>query len=906
VIAVPDGYLIDNHLVFGDLKKGTVIARGMACEFPDLSSSEDEAFLSLEGDIRLIMGCMKTDERLQLVMKTDCDLEVPLARFEKKIEDRKVPALCRAVRRELVHRYRQRIKEETLIHASVNLFISARMSKWYEPGKFDSVLAVHRRSFEQHWQFVHMMLAGYGGNARLMNDMDHLEAMTRFWSPSQAKIPIIGTPNLDLTIEELCRYSDIAPKFDIEKGFYLDGQHVGIWVFKTLPPSTIPVTMQAFFALSIPNITVTVNMEPQEIDAQIQHEEQEWQKLYSNAYPKGANPPPPSLQAIEGMRKHQQNMADLLANKTLPFKCQIVVVATDKTQAGLDIKMEAIRLAIGKTGSKPYLPQLPTSAVEFFNCCTPGFGSWNAYDYWYDIKDWNLANMWPVGSTPEASLKAADWICDGDLNNLIGGRVFAGARALHTTVAGETGSGKSALLQNLIVQTSEQFGLIVVVDNGRSYQNTLAQLDPRCKPIVVRANGEHTFNIFDTRGLPLSPSHLAACTSLCHLLVGRNSDEDKDRLRDAILADVILELYRSWYEDWRKTHPIDHYQVSQMAAFLLRRNPELHIRGDLAEALHEARELSIKYEDIPAAEIAALDHDSRTVNLVRNLAFAFWDRDQFPTLTDLHSELNAQALEGKHKEQCAFMATLISGALRGKRFGNVLDGASNVDLGNCFISKNDPLKIIHFELQMEEAEKELQKIIAFIITNDVMNIITGMPRDIKKLLDIEEMGSFLELPNGDRMVVNVLQTMRKFMCQVVSVFQHLSTLLEINPKVAKAVISNSSNLILMRNKNRSDLKLLSTYITLPQVIQDKLAKFRAADDFAPGDDIHTDFVLVELLGNDPRFTVGCNYMSRDMIYLTSSSGTDFEQKKKELKDGKTIDFPRQVGGEQGPERLSGQ
>ena len=56
---------------------------------------------------------------------------------------------------------------------------------------------------------------------------------------------------------------------------------------------------------------------------------------------------------------------------------------------------------------------------------------------------------------------------------------------------------------------------------------TCQRLDPNCRTIVVQANGNHTFNIFDTSGLPLSSEHLSETTALCHLLVGVSSHSDK-------------------------------------------------------------------------------------------------------------------------------------------------------------------------------------------------------------------------------------------------------------------------------------------------------------------------------------------------------------------------------------------
>jgi hypothetical protein len=56
--------------------------------------------------------------------------------------------------------------------------------------------------------------------------------------------------------------SELAPRREPEQGFFLDGYYLGVMVFKAMPRSTWPKTMEPFFALTIPNLRVVVNMRP--------------------------------------------------------------------------------------------------------------------------------------------------------------------------------------------------------------------------------------------------------------------------------------------------------------------------------------------------------------------------------------------------------------------------------------------------------------------------------------------------------------------------------------------------------------------------------------------------------------------------------------------------------------------
>src|SRR4029077_1505934 len=119
------------------------------------------------------------------------------------------------------------------------------------------------------------------------------------------------------TIEDLCRFSDIAPRQAPECGFYLDGQVVGVMVFKTTPRSTWMKSMAAFQALTIPGLRITLNMEPLAIESEIRYEEERCGKLVSSRDPNS-----PNLQSEVGLDRHRDRMRRLLSNQTIPFRAQ--------------------------------------------------------------------------------------------------------------------------------------------------------------------------------------------------------------------------------------------------------------------------------------------------------------------------------------------------------------------------------------------------------------------------------------------------------------------------------------------------------------------------------------------------------------------------------------------------------
>jgi hypothetical protein len=375
------------------------------------------------------------------------------------------------------------------------------------------------------------------------------------------------------------------------------------------------------------------------------------------------------------------------------------------------------------------------------------------------------------------------------------------------------------------------------------------------------------------------------------LLVGSAADQDKDKLRSALISETIQHVYGVAYRAWRNAQPRAHFEACRQAKILMRFQEAMGIES-FTDAFLEASELRraepetlLEYEDGLGSpdEILALDRDPACGHLVPSLAFSTWSPGMFPTLFDLQDELAAAGCQrGAHPELCATLASLLRPWLRDGRYGPIVDGASNIDLSR--ISSSEPLKVIYFELgEMGKSEAELKAVVGFLIANQVRNHIQGMPRAIRKQVIIEEMTPFLKVPNGEEVVLDYYERMRKYSAQVISVFQQYSSLLEAHPKVAKAIVGNSAAMLLLRNTNRRDLEILSGFVRLPEVIKDKLTSFPLPESMKGRSDAYAGFVYVQLDGGEPRFTVGRNVISKEVELITSSSGDVFEQKLRELK-----------------------
>jgi hypothetical protein len=88
-------------------------------------------------------------------------------------------------------------------------------------------------------------------------------------------------------------------------------------------------------------------------------------------------------------------------------------------------------------------------------------------------------------------------------------------------------------------------------------------------------------------------------------------------------------------------------------------------------------------------------------------------------------------------------------------------------------------------------------------------------------------------------------------------------------------------MILLRNHNRRDLDVLSSFVHIPEVIKDKITSFPLPESMMGRADAYAGFVHVQLTDTEPRFVVGRNYISGEVERITSSSGDAFDAKSKQ-------------------------
>ena len=244
------------------------------------------------------------------------------------------------------------------------------------------------------------------------------------------------------------------------------------------------------------------------------------------------------------------------------------------------------------------------------------------------------------------------------------------------------------------------------------------------------------------------------------------------------------------------------------------------------------------------------------------IAYGLLPEDAMP----LHRHLCASfVLEGlgtePHADELGFIGSLMEPwCAEGGRYGCFLDGPSNVSLDH---------RIVHIELgEIPESAAEMRPVAAFLITNLVRNQIKRMPRNLRKRVVLEELGAFLTIPGGERIVREFFERMRKYQCQVIAVTQQVASLSE--TAVGRSILGNAKQAILLRQTNPSELAVLAEHLRLPDAAVETV--MRLPDPAIAG---RAGFLVARQDEGQIMITAGFHQASQEMIALASSSGAAF-------------------------------
>jgi type IV secretion system protein TrbE len=904
----PNGFFVRDLILFNQLRRGGYVAKGFAFEAPDLTNSPIADLNDFQDKLSRLLQSLHENQRLQIQYFSDSDYKAELLRYQQETE-RFDNVWTKRSRNERFARYWQAMVERKLRRQRVVIYINRPLEN--VPRTFTGNTALReyyltlldqlQMEFGQVHQSLVRIFGGTGARVLAMNDTDHFKHYKTFLNPSLADrfdFDAAADFQPELSIQEGCWHSEGNGQTDF--GFYMDGHYHSVITLTRWPRSTYPGIIQLLTNLRLLDYAITVNVDPLPVTREINREEKEHDRVA------GDYASEKKISLLTVMEKKQRKISSLMQGQTIPFNALFVIRVWDKSKDGLNAKAGAIKNAINSMNSAQYFESnLPSTSRNLFFQTWPGW-TWGRYEHRKLYAEHRyLADMLPVTSTFTGHLATAEAIYDGPNNNLIGVETFSGSRdnqsPQHAVLLGMSGAGKSVTVCDLLSQTEGYFAYTVIIEEGLSYGIYTQTVEPGARPIIIHPDGDLTINYLDTKGLPLTPDHLSAATALVARMIGMSAQEDKQMLRQAQIAKYLNLLYEDAFQDWQKKRHDQLLSIARHALALQKFRAEKMPPGatsletfadfrdeaqprptggnsgqtssNKANAFNEwGRNYLAQFDE---ATVLKFLKDPRTSREVRNLAFAYFTPDEFPTHRMLQ-ELMMLDPVGSERDQIIEIATLILPWCRDGNYGCLFDGTSNLSLTG---------KIAHFELgYIPESAKELKSAAGFLITNHARKHIITLPRALRKRNVYEEVARFLDIPGGQEIVQESYAQLRKFNCWNISIVQQYARFKQ--SRIRSAVFGNSRQFFILRQNDRADLEDMAQDIALPEVTQHAIMNYPLPDHqtgpkHSPFTYFHTDS------GKNLCGTVH-NVASPEMLYCSSSSGEHFDKRARELRQSPNI------------------
>lgn len=897
----PNGYFVRDLVIFNHLRRGGYVSKGFVFEAPDLTNSPVADLNDFQEQLCLLLASLHENQRLQVQYFCDSDYKTELLRYQQET-DKMTNVWTKRVRNERFLRYWQAMSERKLRRQRVVFYVSRSLEN--TPKAMQTAAA--RREYyaslldqlETEFGHVHRLLLEIFGSAGTrilpMDDLGHYRHFKSFlnpslndrfdFDPSEGFVP-------ELSIQENCWHSEGNGQSDF--GFFLDGHYHSVIALTRWPRTTCPGIIQRLTNLRLLDFTVTVNVDPLPVTQEIFKEEKEHDRVA------GDYASEKKISLLTVMEKKQKKIHALMQGQTIPFNALFVIRVWDKSRDGLNAKAGAIKNAINSMNSAQYFESnLPSTSKNLFFQTWPGW-TWGRYEHRKLYAEHRyLADMLPVTSTFTGHLSTAEAIYEGPSSNLIGIETFSGQdenkSPQHAVLLGMSGAGKSVTVCDLLTQTEGYFGYTVIIEEGLSYGIYTQTVDENARPIIIHPDGDLTINYLDTKGLPLTPDHLSAATALVARMIGTSAQEDKQMLRQAQIAKYIGLLYEDSFQDWCKKRNDELLQIARHAMALQKfRTERMPPGATILDTFADFRDLagSGQIQSIAGptfnewgreylaqfgeGDVLRFLKDPRTSKEVRNLAFARFAPEEFPTHRMLQELMMLDPM-GAERDQIMEIATLLMPWCRDGNYGCLFDGTSNLSLTG---------RIAHFELgYIPESAKELKSAAGFLITNHARKHIMTLPRAVRKRNIYEEVARFLDIPGGQEIVQESYAQLRKFNCWNISIVQQYGRFKQ--SRIRSAVFGNSRQFYIMRQNDRADLEDMGQDIALPEVTQHAIMNYPLPDHqsgqkYSPFTYFHTD---------SARNICGTvhNVASPEMLYCSSSSGEHFDKRARELRQSPSV------------------
>jgi type IV secretory pathway VirB4 component len=518
----------------------------------------------------------------------------------------------------------------------------------------------------------------------------------------------------------------------------------------------------------------------------------------------------------------------------------------------MQVKSTAIKASLTNLNIGYYMLSGSKSATNAYFQATPGWLYGKRPKHSFRTLSKFASCLIPFSSTYTGNLNNAEAIYNGEEGNLVGLKQFAGAvndnsDPQHTIIFGKTGSGKSVLTADLIMQTHGFYKYTCIIDYGLSYQDLANSLG--YKPVRLGPGCSITINYFDTNHLPLTGEHLSMIATILRVM-------SREKLSEGMIMRYLKPFYFDYADDWLKTHPESLHKLTTIAILQEKYLKERQVDDETEAYLKALNEWENAGYD--AETISEYIYKAAGLERVYMQCFAFFSPEDFPTHTEFVNYLRSKPLpEEEDSKGLQDVADTLELWCAGGKNGQLFDGVTNIKLDGEFD---------YFELSsVPDNDPDFKFVVGALIQMAAMNKIERLPRNLKKRLVIDEANSFFEIPQGAKVIESAMTKYRKHRCAVLISFQQYEMLN--NKSIKEAVLSNIHQYILLGQSDRGDVERLGEALGLSGAVKEAVLNFETPANL-PENKRYAAFAQVTKK-DGLTAGIGRNYLSKKMLTMLS-------------------------------------
>jgi hypothetical protein len=864
----------------------TCLSRGASVEVPDLRSADNRTVLELRRQNDQMLALVGPSTALQVHWTLEDDFEPALEAYASRKAGGS--PWCRrtcAVRRAF---YEQRMGEGSLRRERVHVYLGRRC-EGLGPRDLRSVAACEayleqaRTALEAQLRMLAMVHSV--GRWTLMDTAAHALHLRKFLNPSLARLlardgPASGAPaDPGRSVRANCLRSDIEafPATGDGRGVNLsfDGCHHALFVLRELPRGTRPGMLLPVLDAVGRGASVTLGIRPLPVGGEIERLRREIDELSAFLADRR------SAGVENDIRLRRGRIESLLSSVTVPFNLLFVVRVWSDTADGIAAKSLAMRTALqGIDGAEFMQVGNAAQARHLLYETIPGClgGTYRGWDIY--AENHNLADLLPLSSTFTGHLDAAQALYDSPGHGVVGVRLLTpDGTPQHSLVVGVNGSGKSALLMDLMSQTDCDWAYRFYQEEGMAFVTQAALCG--MQSLALRESGDLTLNPFDTHGLPLTSMTVSRVVRTCMKLVGLSRDEDRNRRREGLLGEYVRCLLEDFAEDWRNADPARWRGAARraLAAAGMRTGDDDLLDGFLLLRELEAADPASAGERIHGTPEGDVDRFLMTPegrSAADAVVFSQLRPEDYPRFEGLVALVRHGRL-AHHRSAAAageldFLASELAKGLRsGGVVGGFLDGATNIAVGGAGL---------HLDTS-RLPDGALKELAGFVVFDHVRQHILTLPRAASKVMLLDELRRILLIPGASEFVKELLAQMRKYRCVFIGALQEPSQVDDIDPHLTDLLLGQCKQFFLMRQNNQDQVRRIGRVIGLPGAAERAVLQHPLVE-HQPGPRRASYFTYFSREGPAPVCGTVRVEVDRAMLYVAESSGAVFDRRMREL------------------------